>query len=302
MKQQFRGQLSNVELLARMFATATKRGIYANEPIYGQGLLNLGAATEPVGAPAVPSGAGFLNDEGGWQFAPVSATRMETGEAFGDALSRSFAGQEIAAFDSLDAPFWYPLETFALKTERSQVRRHLMGFMDFSNSDADMAGSISTTGSRAPVVQFEGNQFGGFEDGRTPAVYFSMSRGVFDNSRSIERAGLLSLFDNKVFARLEVRRFYGSGVYFGIESGERARRGSGCFLQSAKPASDSALGLRFRIKIRFGGDGGRGAFGELSSSTIFAGMGFNYELAGLAFGGGCGDGCVFCRERSRIDW
>ena len=52
MKQLFRGQLSNTELVSRLFATANKKGIYANRAVYGQGLMNLGAATNPWGIPA----------------------------------------------------------------------------------------------------------------------------------------------------------------------------------------------------------------------------------------------------------
>ena len=56
MKQFFRGQLSNTELVARLFATANKRGIYADSAVYGQGLLDLAAATSPVGNPRVARG------------------------------------------------------------------------------------------------------------------------------------------------------------------------------------------------------------------------------------------------------
>ena len=49
MKSLFRGQLSSTELVTRLFATADKTGIYANRAIYGQGLLDLGAATNPWG-------------------------------------------------------------------------------------------------------------------------------------------------------------------------------------------------------------------------------------------------------------
>ena len=55
MKHFFRSQLSNRALLSRLFATADKSGIYASDrsdgtsSIYGQGLMDLGAAVSPVG-------------------------------------------------------------------------------------------------------------------------------------------------------------------------------------------------------------------------------------------------------------
>ena len=52
MKQLFRGQLSNTDLVSRLFATANKTGIYADRTIYGQGLMDLDAATNPWGIAA----------------------------------------------------------------------------------------------------------------------------------------------------------------------------------------------------------------------------------------------------------
>ena len=57
MKQLFRGQLSSAALVSRLFATADKTGRYADEDVYGQGLMDLGAATAPVGAMTVAGSA-----------------------------------------------------------------------------------------------------------------------------------------------------------------------------------------------------------------------------------------------------
>jgi len=47
--QQYRGQLGNDEIVARLLATADRTGAYADAEIYGQGFLDLDAATRPVG-------------------------------------------------------------------------------------------------------------------------------------------------------------------------------------------------------------------------------------------------------------
>lgn len=104
MKQLFRGQLSNTELLTRLFATADKTGIYADAAIYGQGLMDLGTATRTVGTARVTAGA-RVDDPGH----DIQATRLQPGDALGDALAHSLAGREIVAFDALGAPFWYRL-------------------------------------------------------------------------------------------------------------------------------------------------------------------------------------------------
>ena len=48
LKQAF-PSLGNDELVTRLFATANKTGIYEVASIYGQGLVDLDAATQPVG-------------------------------------------------------------------------------------------------------------------------------------------------------------------------------------------------------------------------------------------------------------
>ena len=120
MKQLFRDQLSNTDLVGRLFRTADKEAPYSDTAIYGQGLMDLGAATIPVGVPVITmdetaTGAGV----------GVQASSMMTGQAFGDALARSLAGQEIAAFDSLGASFWYRLSDFAYLDHGPTMSRHL---------------------------------------------------------------------------------------------------------------------------------------------------------------------------------
>ncbi len=107
MKQLFRDQLPNTALVTRLFATADKSGKYADREIYGQGLINLGAATLPVGI----TGITFGNTVGS-PGVNIQSTDLRLGGALGDGLGRSLAGQEIAAFDSLGAPFWFKLSNF----------------------------------------------------------------------------------------------------------------------------------------------------------------------------------------------
>ena len=109
MKQLFRGQLSNEELVSRLFATADKQGIYGNQAIYGQGLLDLGAATNPWGT------TGFMrtgSTTSGSGAAPITTTSLTAGPALGDSLSQALDSREVATFDSLGAPFWFDAGAF----------------------------------------------------------------------------------------------------------------------------------------------------------------------------------------------
>ena len=111
MKDVFRGQLSNTQLVTRLFATANKRGRYASRTIYGQGLMDLGAATSIVGNPVITLGA-FVNSGG----IALIDTSMQLGFSFGDALHRSLNGQEVMVLDQLRAPFWFNLSDFVNPT------------------------------------------------------------------------------------------------------------------------------------------------------------------------------------------
>ena len=126
MKQLFRDQLSNTELVTRLFETADDTGAYANRAVYGRGKLDLAAATHPVGVPAVPVAAN-ANRAG----SNLRATRLSLGAPFGNGLARSVGNHEIMALDDLGAPFWYRLGDFVTTAEGpavdARVRRFLAG-------------------------------------------------------------------------------------------------------------------------------------------------------------------------------
>ncbi len=303
MKQRFRGQMRNTELLARLLATADKTGIYADEAIYGQGLMDLGAATEPVGMVAVVTGDSVKEHGVG-----LSDTRLLLGHAFGDGVARSFAGREIAAFDSLGAPFWFPLDGIAKSSETSPLQSQLQSFMDFpvaktaihsgggagrtSNKDRRLQG-----GAESPSVYASTKirpQSGGGK-GNIPSLSGFSSRGdgggLGTNRFSIRAAtggiatrqtlGLLRKSGHLSFIYDPVSVGVGGANGFAVSaftSGER----------ELKPVSGAVISYRphglpfgFRSgwisesKTLLGSSSG-GAFGDLSATTVFAGIGWDY--------------------------
>ena len=124
MQHLFRGQISNTALVERLLATADKDGIYADRSVYGQGLLDLGASTAPVGATSLALGERV--DGPGLDLA---GTGLALGGALGDSLTRALAGQEIAAFDELGAPFWLPLGDLAGAAPGPSPAARLRAFM-----------------------------------------------------------------------------------------------------------------------------------------------------------------------------
>ncbi len=108
MKQFFRNQLGNTELVERLFATADRSDYsasggadYSNADIYGQGVVDLDNATKPQGMVTT----GMPGDKDSM---PLSQTGFTlTGNAFGASFAE-LSNIEIAGFDELGAPFFMP--------------------------------------------------------------------------------------------------------------------------------------------------------------------------------------------------
>ena len=106
LKQAF-PSLGNDELVTRLFATANKTGIYEVASIYGQGLVDLGAATEPVGQGQIPIGNSVTGKS-----VPMSLTTVQTAVPTGNAFAQGFAGRRVMILDELNTPFYVPFEAF----------------------------------------------------------------------------------------------------------------------------------------------------------------------------------------------
>lgn len=126
MKQLFRDQLSPLELRSRLFATANKSGIYADRSRYGQGLMDLGAATNPWGVATFMDTRSSAPGSGG---ARVDSSFLSLGAPFGDGLTQSLGQQEVAAFDSLGAPFWFEAASFTVPSGGASLATRLNDFL-----------------------------------------------------------------------------------------------------------------------------------------------------------------------------
>ena len=100
--ERFRGTMTPREVGRRVVDTAYEPAGYDAAKI-GAGVLDIAAATSPVGSVStgLPSNPGKASD-----------SSITVGASYGDSMSRAVRGQEIATFDTLDAPFWFPLSSF----------------------------------------------------------------------------------------------------------------------------------------------------------------------------------------------
>ena len=106
LKQAF-PSLGNDELVTRLFATANKTGIYEVASIYGQGLIDLDAATQPVGQGQIPIGNSV-----GERSVSMNLSTIQTAVPTGNAFAQGFAGRRVMILDELNTPFYVPFEEF----------------------------------------------------------------------------------------------------------------------------------------------------------------------------------------------
>ena len=266
MKHVFRSQLSNTALLARLLATADRTGIYADSATYGRGLLDLDAATAPVGTASITRSSRV-----GGPGQAAGQTRFAPGGAFGDGMARALAGQEVAAFDDLGAPFWYGLDGFVRPGRVAPAAARLRSFLAPAPEGAEGA----DPGGRAPPhagVAFAAPAVGPIRAG----VRNGIRAGLVDAPAAGPGGSHLSLADRALVVAAEAPGGFGVGA-FSTESAPGPRNGgppaSGALVSWRPPGAP--LGLRGGLvaeRRTVLGSAAAGAFGRLSGNAYFVGI------------------------------
>ena len=166
--------VGNHELVNRLLVSADKAGIYANSAIYGQGLLDLDAATRPVGGLNVATGASL---DRGMQSA---AQGNFTGGALGTSLAATLSGNHVALFDDLGFPFYQSATALVNSTATSALAsgpalRH--------GSQQSINGTKISFGS-APDLWQQDARFNGNPNDRVQADYIALQ---FEDTQGVER-------------------------------------------------------------------------------------------------------------------
>ena len=283
-KQNFRDQLGNHEVLSRLLVTAD----VTPDPVatgaqcpahldldgdlsdcelsstHGRGLMNLDAATRPVGAVSVA-----LGDTVSGPKAPAAASALRGGAAFGDAFPAAFRGREIAVFDALDAPFWVDLGGFAAPAADRRLERRLDRFMEAGSAPGPGKAGVgietplASTGLRVGINRASG---GAWTGGQMPGGHMSLA-ALADGGLSVTGGGALRV--SAFVAAPELRR------------GREAARAAGAVM--AWRPEGGALGGRLGLIREFAGALGAetaGAFGRIDSASAFAGADFRARLPG----------------------
>ena len=295
LKQYFRGQMGNPELLARLYATAdlspddavAKWGGTCPDYLdldgdpsacelsstHGRGLMDLDAATAPVGETGIA-----LGDTLAGARRPSASSRLRSGGATGDALSAALRGREVALFDALDAPFWAPLDGFTHAVADTGLEDRLARFMRPEAREGDPDGSYPYPGPAAPGALVDLP----FASAR---LRVGVARPSGDGQWSGGHAGLVAVEGGGLSLSLERGAFEAStfaaapGFRQGGEPAPAPSPGAGALL--AWRARDPGLGMRLGFLREFDsalGTAASGAFGRLSSGVVFAGAGYGAEL------------------------
>ena len=266
MKHYFRDQMSNTELVTRLLKTANKTGIYDDTAVYGQGLLDLDAATTPVGTTTIALG-GRVDGSG----SNLEGTRFTPGLPLGNGLARALAGHEIAAFDSLGAPFWFRLGDLAGAAAGRSMHARLRAFAAAPGDDPEPGVLRPRTAALA----------GGDR----------LSLGIMQAPAPGSDGGHLSLAGRAL-------------AIGGARDGLRIAAFSTEGLRGENPASGATLSWRpagVALGLTGGwvaeretvlGSGAAGAFGRLSGSSAFAGIEGSARIGSWRLGAGAEIGTV----------
>lgn len=99
--------LSNAQLIDLLLSTANKNGIYADQTIYGQGFIDIGAAVNPQGLLRLVGSNGFSTD------VTLQQSSITTGGAFGNSLQNNLNSYSTLISDHYDRSYVVSLNGLA---------------------------------------------------------------------------------------------------------------------------------------------------------------------------------------------
>jgi len=306
--------LGNTELVTRLLATADRTNYnadgsggpdYSDSAIYGQGMLDLDAATRPVGRLSTAMhGAGN----------PAGIGLDTVGAAFGAGLAQRLGATQVALYDELNAPFFSPAAQWLRQPEprgaardtgvlRAGVQSGAAGFAFAARRvlGADLRGAARLE-SAAPRQWLEGALFtfgsgnsswwAGWNaaalDGAPGFGPGANSFGAADALGGVHRAPFFSFVGNGPGAgfsrsmgggRIALRVQRGAPLANGRALDAAWKSGAGADLRWRPGKMPLALHLGVvREQDGFLGARATGEMGRAKSTTAFAGVGANWRM------------------------
>lgn len=300
----FDRQLGNTELAARLLATANRTGIYADSDIYGHGLLDLDAATRPVGTLMT----GLPGDIGSRPL--IGSSMALSGTAFGGSLQKSLATLSITGFDALGAPFsqsmasWVTpsqlkINSHSYHQQRKELRLPLSPYQD---NGATMSLGINPNGTINDTRLALANGWWvsyGYHGGRALGLYAATRNGLEHTLQRHNFSANTQLFSNPMLFAAPYLSLVSDGFGMGwVDKNNRMgfalmhgtpqfhneykRGGRGGVGAALDFALDNGLSLQAGAVHESDGFLGarlKGALGRAQSMTTFVGANGKWRLA-----------------------
>jgi len=106
--------LSPAQIVQRLLVSASKTGPYSDQAVYGQGVMDLNAATQPIGALMIETSTGRI--------VPFNSAVISESSAMGSAIRNSLAKVDLVLKDSLNAPFLFSGATLSADAQAEPSR------------------------------------------------------------------------------------------------------------------------------------------------------------------------------------
>lgn len=275
--------VGNTELVTRLLATADRTGRYADSDIYGHGLLNLDAATRPVGTVSISTTERLDGPRIAAEFSHISP-----GNTMGDALNRAFHQREMAVFDELGAPFRSAAASMTKPYRTAGIHERIAALRN-SETNAPITANFYSRPLSDPSF--------------TPGLRSAMAKTqIGDIAMRAEVGGFsLSVVRNRSTGHTNpFAGLTGMGMQAALQSGpvkatlltgkdlrseSQQRRSHGILLESAVPAGGNAFTADISTGVLiepggFAGTHGAGAFATPGGRTFFAGTKLRYAARG----------------------
>ena len=287
LKHRFREQLGNEALLERLYATADKEGPAAPDAVpgpgacpahldtdgdlsscelsstHGQGIMDLDAATRPVGEVRAVLESRLA--QGGVSFA---GSGLGSSAAVGDALALGLADRELALFDTLDAPFWLGLGSLVQPASQASLGARLEAFLAPDAETGDWrAGRVTLAAPAKPAALLD-----------TALGLTRLRLGLNSASGAQEWTGGHASLAPADIGRtsLSIGEDPLQVSFFTTAHAPDGRRDALPYAGAVAGWQSGPVGLRLGVIDEPGSAlrlQSRGAFGGLSSSLVYAGLG-----------------------------
>jgi subtilisin family serine protease len=146
--------LSYQDIAARLLTTANRTGIYASSAIYGQGLMDLEAASNPVGGLSLPTGSHTSGTQG-----QISNSKI----SLPSSIASSMQGAKILLVDNYQkAPFFVSASNFVQETkiQSNFAVRHMSSMSEPSPIDVAHGEGVKLTHMQGLHSSIALNQYG----------------------------------------------------------------------------------------------------------------------------------------------